>query len=936
MRQKKSFMQLIKVLGVTLMIGVGASIMVFNFINALQELTTRTQQMRTEFIARQKELIRHEVKRAIAMIKHEQNRSLSLAKETVKARVYEACAIAESIYKHYNKSKSTAEIQEIIIEVLRPLRFDNGSGYFFIRRADGISMLQPIYPEMEGRGLDDISNPEKRAAAKNILELAGSHGEGFYEYRWDKPLKKKEPRRKITFVKFFPTYNWGIGSGVYLEDIQKPLTSELLQRISQIRYGKEGYIFINRFNGDALLSNGRVMQKNEKLWGSFAENHEQVKELFAKEYAAALKPEGDYIYYSWRKLTNPDLESPKTSFIQGLPELQWLVGAGVYLDDAETDIALLQSALRHQIKKKMLYSFLLTLGVITIFLFLFNRLSLKLQNDFSLFLSFFDRAASRNETINRDLVKLREFDRMAETANLMLDKLKCSETRLRENEQRLRTLINTSPDIICFKDGQGRWLEANDADLKLFSLTGIDYRGKTDTELAELTAPIYRQSFLNCELSDEIAWQTETSSRIEESILREDGSLRVFDIIKVAVFNPDGSRKGLVVLGRDVTDQKQTEAELQKMVKLESLGTLAGGIAHDFNNILMGLFGNLSIARDYLEKTHPARKALEDAEKSMSRATRLTRQLLTFAKGGAPIREDVSLGELVEEIVRFDLSGSNVKPLFKQTPDLWLAEVDKGQIQQVFSNLAINANQAMPDGGYLNISLSNVEFSTEVLPGLKSGRYIKAEVRDQGCGIDHKHLERIFDPYFSTKQSGSGLGLATTYSIINRHGGHISVDSEPGKGSIFTLYLPASERKTLPASEQPATSTPASGKKCKVLVMDDEVIIREVVTQMLQRDNYDVETVENGDQAVAAYRNALDRGEPFAVVILDLTIPGGMGGQETIRQILALDPAVRAIVSSGYADDPVMANYREYGFCAVAAKPYSLKQLLEVLDQVIK
>ena len=927
MKQKRSFIKLVQLLGVVLLVGIGSSIMILNIIDSSRDFSSRAEQMRTDYIARQKQLIKQEVNRAVAMISHEQNRSLSLAKNTVKSRVYEACAIAHSIYKRYKGTKSEAEIQEIIIEVLRPLRFDGGNGYIFIRRIDGVSMLHPIYPKMEGRHLNDIKNPEKREAAKKNLTLAISSGEGFSEYKWDKPLEKKETKKKITFVKLFPTYSWEIGSGIYIEDIEKPLKAEILQKISKIRFGKEGYIFINRFNGDALVSNGELMNGTKKLWEAFDNNPEKVKELFAQEYAAALKPKGDYIYYSWIKLTDPSKESPKTSFIHGIPELLWLVGAGVYLDDVESDIALMQSTLNGQIKMKLLYSILIIIGIVTLFLFFFNRLNRRLKNDFNLFASFFDRAASHNEIINRDLVKLVEFDRMAENANQMQEKI-------RQSEANLRQVFAAAKDVSFVKT------DANGKESKI-----IDFSPGAEQIFGYQAEEIIGQPVALLHLREDVdkfpqiqeQMRTKREGFRGESILvRKSGETFPALFSSYPIFADDGEITSAIGVAIDITEQKRAEEELQKMEKLKSIGTLAGGIAHDFNNILMGLFGNISIAKEYLDKNHPAFYALEEAGKSMNRATSLTKQLLTFAKGGAPIREDVSLGELVSEVVRFDLSGSNVKLVFKQAPNLWLADVDKGQIQQVFSNLAINANQAMPAGGHLYITLENTEFSEEVLPGLQEGRYIKITVRDEGCGIDKKHLERIFDPYFSTKQTGSGLGLATTYSIVNRHGGHINVNSELGKGSIFTLLLPASEAKTIEKIEKTSNRDTSPTQKIKILVMDDEEIIREVVLQMLLKSGYEVETVDDGHQALEKYKRALDAEEPFDIIIMDLTIPGGMGGQETMKEILALDPDARAIVSSGYADDPVMANYSEYGFRGISTKPYSLNQLLEVLRLVME
>ena len=412
---------------------------------------------------------------------------------------------------------------------------------------------------------------------------------------------------------------------------------------------------------------------------------------------------------------------------------------------------------------------------------------------------------------------------------------------------------------------------------------------------------------------------------------------------KGRVIERDASGRALRACGThlDITKRKQTENELLKMQKLESIGTLAGGIAHDFNNLLMALFGNIQMAKSSLPPESYAAEALTESEQAMDQAIRLTRQLLTFSRGGAPVLEVVDIGRMVEETVRFDLSGSQVKPLIEYPEDLWHARADKGQVQQVISNLVINAAQAMAGGGCLHVCLSNAETGHGEIAGLAPGRYVRVAIRDEGSGIDPKHLEKIFDPYFTTKQAGSGLGLATAYSIISRHNGHISVASRQGEGTTFTFYLPASDDK--PASktkapEQTALSQPktrSADRSARVLVMDDQAMIRDLITQQLEKGGYSAAAAADGEQAVAAYKAAMDAGRPFDLVIMDLTIPGGKGGKEAVREILDLDPSAKCIVSSGYASDPIMADAQAYGFKAAIGKPYTRGNLLAVIEQVL-
>jgi two-component system, cell cycle sensor histidine kinase and response regulator CckA len=506
---------------------------------------------------------------------------------------------------------------------------------------------------------------------------------------------------------------------------------------------------------------------------------------------------------------------------------------------------------------------------------------------------------------------------------------KRQESAIREVEERYRALVETSPDSIVLADLEGFIQLANRKAAELHGFGSV--REMIGIKVMDLYAPGSRRRILS-----EIRKLMDGGrlEGLEAEFLRRDGSSFAVELSIAAMRDPEGRPYAFIGISRDIADRKRLEEEIQKRQKLDSLGVLAGGIAHDFNNILTAILGNISLARVSLPAGDAAADRLSIAENACNQAKNLTMQLLTFSKGGAPVKRVVSITGLLRDTVQFSLSGASVRPLFSLAEDLRPVEIDEGQIRQVIHNLIINAEESMPEGGVITITAENADVSPESGLHLAPGHYVKCSVRDQGAGIPARFLKKVFDPYYTTKQKGSGLGLAVSYSIIQRHDGIVTAESREGEGSVFSFHLPAAEG---PARERPETGARAERGSAagRVLVMDDEPLILNVVSHMLAFLGYRCDTVRDGDEAIERYRRSMQEGGRYDAVIMDLTVPGGMGGKDAVTRLRDLDPSVKAIVSSGYSGDPVIAQYREHGFTGAISKPYVIEELSEVLMQAL-
>ena len=506
------------------------------------------------------------------------------------------------------------------------------------------------------------------------------------------------------------------------------------------------------------------------------------------------------------------------------------------------------------------------------------------------------------------------------------------EKRLAREKELLSVTLRSIGDGVISTDSKGRVVLMNKTAEKLTGWKEQEAVGRDLTEVFPIVNGTTREPMEN-----PVNKVLDTGDVVELAnntvLLARDGKEKLIADSAAPVLDSQNRILGVVLVFRDVTEKYRLEEELARAYKLESLGVLAGGIAHDFNNLLTGIMGNLSLAKKLAGENLKVTERLDAAEKAAVRARDLAGQLLTFARGGAPVKQLADIKKLIQETAGFALTGTSVRCELEFEDDLWAAEVDYGQISQVINNLIINARDAMPEGGIITVKCENCVFSEDVNLPLKPGKYLKIIVADQGHGIPERYLSRIFEPYFTRKKGGHGLGLSIVYSIIKRHEGHISVASKEGYGTTFTIYLPATDEKI----EQKETSSvhPALQQGGRVLVMDDDELVGDIAVEALEELGFEADLARDGTEAIELYKKAMQAGSPYLAVIMDITIPGGMGGKEAIKYLKEIDPQVKAIVSSGYANDPVMAQYKDYGFAGVLAKPYTLEALEDVLMTVL-
>jgi len=923
MRQHTNLTKYIKLRGVIFIVGIVISITALDIYEHYHDFKLNSDRIRADHIAIQKQLIQNEVKHAVDFITYEKEQSEILTKKKIKSRVYDAHSIAQNIYSQNKKAKSKAEIQKMIKDALRPIRFACGSGYFFATSMDGVEILSADHPEIEGLNILDWQDTRQQYVIQKAIKIVKQSGEGFNEYYWSKPYSTGNDYKKISFYKLFEPYDWLIGAGLYVDDIEEQIKENLLSTISRIRFPNEGYLFVNKYDGTVLVARKKVYTDAKKIWEYFTgAKSEQMKEIYDRGIKAALTPLGDFFYYSTERLSAPE-QVQKIAFVYSIPDLQWVIGASVYLDEAEKDIAIMQAQLNKEIQAKYIYVFLIALGLISLFLFLFGRFGRRLENDINLFISFFNQAAVSEEVIDRSMIQFEELDRIAENANKMLaDRNKAEKEHLHALRE-TKDIMESVPVAIYMLDLEGKLINWNKAvedktgysKEELKTKTGLELIYPDDIELAtDASLEVYQKGSATREIRI-CTKKGKPVPHLFSGILKKDD---------------EGKIMGMLGVAKDISDLKQLEQQLQQAQKMEAIGLMAGGVAHDLNNILSSIVGYPELMLLKLSSESEMRKPLEAIQDSGERAAAVVADLLTVARGVASAKSVANLNCLVGEY--FDSPEYDHlcslhpelicrKELEENLPNISCSPV---HIKKCIMNLMTNSAESLDQSGTITIATSGIIPDLQWCKenGMKQMEYVTLTIEDTGTGIPKNSIAHIFEPFYSKKvlgRSGTGLGLTVVWNTLKEHNGTVTVVSNT-QGTSFKLFFPIT--KEVISLSKSTTADPLQGNGETILVIDDEPTLRDIACSMLDVFGYNVTLANSGEEAVAYLQD-----HQVDLILLDMLMEPGIGGRETYEQIIKLHPGQKAIIASGFSESDEIKATLQLGADSFIKKPYSMDQL---------
>ena len=875
-----------------------------------------TQKLRQLYIDSQKLSIKQEVDRAKAFVEFMQSQTEARLKASIKGRVNEAHAIALNLYQLNRSDKTREEIETIVKEALRPIRFNKNRGYYFAFNLDGIEQLFAAKPEMEGKNMLAVQGGRGEFVVADMLAIVRQKKEGFYQYYWSKPGRTGF-FPKIAFIKLIEPLNWVVGTGEYLDDVEKDIQEEVLRWVDNISFGADGYVFAGQWDGLSL--SGPATGKN--MWDITDANGVKI----VQELIKASKSGSGYVHY-----TQPDFKGRKSgrkiSYAVGVPDWQWYIGAGIYVDQIESLIAEKQVELSKRIGRDIRYAVLIFAVLLVAILMIVKVIADRIQRNFSSFANFFAGASDDDIKIDSKALDFKEFAELAVAANQMIKKRKEAEVALKESREWLRTILDSIQSGVMVIDAtEKRIIDLNHAALMLIGAERIQILEQTCYEF------LCPDQVEPCTSMD-----SEKESRQYECVLkRADGSH--VPILKSCSRLQIGGKAYNIESFLDLSEQKKLEDQLRQAHKIEALGLLAGGVAHDLNNMLSPVIGFAEMMLVDSPANDPQREYLAKILSAGMKARDLVHQLLAFGRKQALEIQSIDINALIvglEKLLRRTIP-ENITMDFVLDPSSPVVKADAGQLEQVVMNLILNARDAMPNGGKLTVDTRNValeEVDWEAPEQLSPGLYVQLTISDTGAGIEPDAQQRIFDPFFTTKETGhgTGLGLAMVYGIVKQHGGSIWVDSSLGKGTRFVIYLPVSEGPAdlLVDNAEPQTH---SGGQETILVVEDNDSVRDLVTTILESLGYQVLAASGVSQCMEVletYQGSLH------LVLTDVVMPD-INGKELFEQIKASYTEAKVIFMSGYTDHVIAQHgVLEEGLHFIQ-KPFTVKGLSSKVREVL-
>ncbi len=896
----------------------------FWIMNEYERFKKEAITLREEYVESQKSLIKHETGQVIDYIGFKISQAETRLKQTIRNRTLEAYDIAINLYNQQRATKNPAELKKIITDALRPIRYNNQRGYFFITRLDGVEILFADRPEIEGQNLIDLQDTQGRFVIRDMIAIARESGEGFYRYAWTKPNQTGQDFPKIAFIKYFEPFDWLIGTGEYLDDVVSDIQQEVLARIENFAFGDEGYVFAGQWDGLSLVApaKGKNMIDVTDVNG--------VK--IVRELIKAAKSGGGYVSYVMPKL-NSAIAYKKLSYTASIPEWKWYVGAGVNLDKIETVISKRRAELQERVESGIIKIISILFAILLFVLLIVKLFSYRNKKNFALLAAFFSKAATESVKIESENLHFKEFETLAEAANRMIIERKEAETALRKSERNYRQLVQSANSIIMRMDTAGRVLFFNKYAQDFFGYGEAAILGKN--VIGTIVPQKDRAGFDLTQMIQDIGTHPERYVSNENENIRRNGERVRVAWMNKAIYDNESRVKEILCVGIDVTQKWQLEKRLAQSQKMEAIGTLAGGIAHDFNNILSAIMGYTELSLIDIPPDSAVRKNLKQVLKAGGRAKELVQQILTYSRQRENEMQPVKINLIVNEALKLLRASLPSTIRINNNIGSNLAVMsDPTNIHQVIMNLCTNAGHAMREnGGLLEVSLSDVVIDADFArdhPGLKPGKFVRLTVSDTGHGMSPEVIERIFDPFFSTKKKGegTGMGLSVVHGIVQSHGGTLTVDSTPGQGSVFKAYFPAIESERVPDNE-PAELMVTGTEN--ILFVDDEAFQADIAKQMLSRLGYRLTTCTSSVEALELFRQSP---EQFDLVITDMTMPQ-MTGDVLAKELISIRPDIPIIVCTGYSDRIDTNIATETGIRELLMKPVVMKDIAQCIRRVL-